>query len=554
MKLSASDLTNNLCSPATTIRPSNDSTPANCGTSNNSSTKWAARGVKWRCEFGGRTRYLVLVVVTLCLTCLWSNILTFNFTLICMVPKDEHDVLAQTVHANSKQENAFNATISKSDLRTDPLISGDTTSTSKIDYSPTEKSILIGAVAVGALLSSMPITLLINQFGARIIFTVVGLMSATATALIPGAAELGLGYFLVLRIVQGAALAACMPMIGTTTARWATIKQHGLFLSILTSFLQLAPCLTMPISGEWCESSYGWPFVYYFHAVACFIIFCMFAFFYRNRPKNHPCVGEAELEKLAVGKTKLAACKETVRQVPYAAIYRTPAVWAVWVAAVGNFSGTLLVTLFAPTYLNKAMGYRVLSTGFSAALPPMCQFVVKVVSGLTSDKVRCFPETLKVRVYNTVAFCGVGFFFIVLAFVPSSEPVMALIGLVCGTSLLGFSTGGFYKSATLVSRHYSQFVMGKVSMVFCVMVLVVSLIVDGVAVNNAMEEWRIVFLIHAGLLIGANLFFCVFGSAKAADWARDAVIDGQNIEWAIGMRSPATVEPIQHPIERVMVY
>jgi hypothetical protein len=155
--------------------------------------------------------------------------------------------------------------------------------------------------------------------------------------------------------------------------------------------------------------------------------------------------------------------------------------------------------------------------------------------------VQCFPETLKTRVYNTVAFCGIGFFFIVLAFVPSSEPVMALIGLICGTSLLGFNTGGFYKSATLVSRHYSQFVMGKVSMVFCVTMLLVPLIVDGVAVNNSRQEWRIVFLIHAGILISANLFFCVFGSAKAANWARDSSIDGQNIEWAIGMRSSVAV-------------
>uniref|UniRef100_A0A914XTG0 Uncharacterized protein n=1 Tax=Plectus sambesii TaxID=2011161 RepID=A0A914XTG0_9BILA len=42
-----------------------------------------------RCfEFGSRTRYIVLLLVTLCLSSIWSNILTFNFTVICMGPKN----------------------------------------------------------------------------------------------------------------------------------------------------------------------------------------------------------------------------------------------------------------------------------------------------------------------------------------------------------------------------------------------------------------------------------------------------------------------------------
>lgn len=130
-------------------------------------------------------------------------------------------------------------------------------------------------------------------------------------------------------------------------------------------------------------------------------------------------------------------------------------------------------------------------------------------------------ETLKVRVYNSVAFVGMAFFFVALAFAPEDEPIVALVGLICATSVLGFSTGGFYKSATLVSRQYSHFVMGKVSLILCVTLLIVPLVVDLLTEENTVEEWRVVFLIHAGILLWANAVFCFFGSAKPAPWTAD---------------------------------
>jgi hypothetical protein len=37
-----------------------------------------------KCIFGNRTRYVILVLTTLCLSSVLSNILAFNFTIICM--------------------------------------------------------------------------------------------------------------------------------------------------------------------------------------------------------------------------------------------------------------------------------------------------------------------------------------------------------------------------------------------------------------------------------------------------------------------------------------
>ena len=46
-------------------------------------------------------------------------------------------------------------------------------------------------------------------------------------------------------------------------------------------------------------------------------------------------MGEVELRKIAVGKTELN--KELQKRIPIREILSTASVWAVWIAAIGNF-------------------------------------------------------------------------------------------------------------------------------------------------------------------------------------------------------------------------
>lgn len=73
---------------------------------------------------------------------------------------------------------------------------------------------------------------------------------------------------------------------------------------------------------------------------------------------------------------------------PYKKILKTMSVWAVWVAALGNFFCVNLVFLFQPTYLHKVLGFGVKETGVTAALPPLLQFLLKLTAGFVSDKVK----------------------------------------------------------------------------------------------------------------------------------------------------------------------
>lgn len=104
-----------------------------------------------------------------------------------------------------------------------------------------------------------------------------------------------------------------------------------------------------------------------------------------NVSGKHPFVGTIELRKIAVGKSECS--KEELKHIPYGPILKTVSVWAVWIAALGNFVAVNMLFLYGPNYLHNVLKFPVRNTGLSASIPPLAQFLVKLLAGFTSDKV-----------------------------------------------------------------------------------------------------------------------------------------------------------------------
>jgi hypothetical protein len=68
--------------------------------------------------------------------------------------------------------------------------------------------------------------------------------------------------------------------------------------------MHLAPIIAMPIAGILCDSSLGWPSIYYFHGFATVIVFIVFAIYYRDNCEDHPCVSKSEYACIIAEKCK----------------------------------------------------------------------------------------------------------------------------------------------------------------------------------------------------------------------------------------------------------
>uniref|UniRef100_A0AC34Q9T3 Major facilitator superfamily (MFS) profile domain-containing protein n=2 Tax=Panagrolaimus sp. JU765 TaxID=591449 RepID=A0AC34Q9T3_9BILA len=99
--------------------------------------------------------------------------------------------------------------------------------------------------------------------------------------------------------------------IGYITSAWAPIASSGLFLSWLTCYTQLAPLIVMPTAGMFCESSFGWPGVYYLQGALTLIFFALFYFIYRDSPRFHRNVSDKELSTIEKSKVGISMEKKS---------------------------------------------------------------------------------------------------------------------------------------------------------------------------------------------------------------------------------------------------
>ncbi|VDM40115.1 unnamed protein product [Toxocara canis] len=369
-------------------------------------------------------------------------------------------------------------------------------------YTPHDKSLLISAVAVGALLAHFPVVWLIDHYGVRMVFGPLGLLSAVATLLIPIAARIGLFVFIAVRVLQGIAFAANFSVTGSFITKWTPVKQSGLFLSVLVACLQLSPVITMPIGGYVC-TNYSWPYIYFGHGAVSLLLFICFIIIYRNSPNKHPLVNANELKRIDAGKDRVS--KKELRAVPYLAILTTASVWAIWLAALALMFCDNLIFFFAPTFLHAVLGFQVNDTGLTAAIPPLLQVLIKIGCGSASDKMHFFGDGIKLKFFNSLAFLGSATCLVALGFMSSDEKFLSLVLLSLSTAFLGLTTGGCLKSAPLVARHYAAFVTGNVSLAMSFTMLLVPIAVSFLAPDNTPIQWRYVSVVR---LSQAIAFFC----------------------------------------------
>jgi MFS family permease len=77
----------------------------------------------------------------------------------------------------------------------------------------------------------------------------------------PLSAEFDLYSLLAFRFLQGVSYAADFAAVGALCSSWASLKQNGFFLGVLTSYSPLSSGLTNFIGGMVCNSRFGWPMV-----------------------------------------------------------------------------------------------------------------------------------------------------------------------------------------------------------------------------------------------------------------------------------------------------
>ncbi|XGW25133.1 hypothetical protein V3C99_006497 [Haemonchus contortus] len=461
--------------------------------------------------FKNRTRFVILLLCTLCLSIAQSNVLTLNFTIICMVNDpiniDQYNISDTTFLTGNGTRNEIGN--SSYLLEYDEAVSARQHYT----YSPIEQNMLFLFAAIGALVAMLPAIWLTQMFDTRTVVTIFGLFSAFCTALIPLSAYLGFYWMVIVRFLQGSGLSTGFFLIGNVSRQWSIQKQNAFFFAFLTCFSQIGPMFTMPVAGALCTSSLGWSSVYYLHAMITCILFLLFFYFYREHPDMHAFVSTKELNRINRGKEIFNKRKP----LPLKALVASKVIIAEWIMAMAIFMGLQITMQFSPIYLNMVMKFSVYQTGLFSAIPQASLFMVKMSTVILNEKVnRCGPA-IPTKIFSLIAIGGMGITFFTLAFVPTSMPILAWVVLIICTAIIGSNSGTLFRSPAIIAAQHNQSVMSLYFVLNCLAALLAPIVVNIFVRDDTWDEWRYVWIVYGIVMIASICYFMVFGEDEPSE-------------------------------------
>ncbi|TKR59479.1 hypothetical protein L596_029141 [Steinernema carpocapsae] len=422
-------------------------------------------------------RYAILVISLLCTAFFIANTVLFNFTVICMNPKNR---------LPGQEVTPINANATEEDLRD---LSGGI-------YTTFEESWILSSVAIGAVLGTLPCIHATEFMGLRTTFTVIGILSGVATLIAPFWA-LNVWMVLAIRFIQGFGMACASVAIGIIPMTWGGTKEKGIFVSTLTCCYQLGPILAMPLAGVFCSSPLGWN-----GPTTSLEVPLLFVRSIKVRPLREP--------------QKLPKIKQ---KVPYGKIFTTLSVWGVLCTGLGDAIGYMVFVLYGPIYINKVLNFDVSHTGFLSAIPYVFSIFTKFLGGLFLDKATCVSDSVRVMLFTALSQVAMAVSFFLLTLLHSDTPILAEVVFIMAIVVSGLHHIGLMGAFHIVAGRYTFVLSSVVALLDGLIGLLLPRFVAWVSASHESDEWTIIFYTISAVLIITDIIFVLITRLKPAPWS-----------------------------------
>ncbi|KAF4521338.1 hypothetical protein B566_EDAN006925 [Ephemera danica] len=393
------------------------------------------------------------------------------------------------------------------------------------DWNEQEQNLVLGAFFWTMWITQLPGGILAQRYGSKRVFGLTQLLSVILNFLVPYSVTWGYQGLVVIRLLQGFFNGFTWPSMNPLISQWVPPAERSKFMSAYLGS-SLGAAVTFPLYAM-LMSWYGWEAVFYFTGVAGTVWFLGWWLLVFDTPRKHPRISERELEYIE-RKLGTSVHTKTKLSTPWCAILTSGPVWLCTLAQFGAMWGLFTLLIQAPTYFKFIHGFGIQMTGLLSGIPHLSRTVFSLLYSVLADCLlqQKILETTAVRKFAT--FVGVmlaGGCMLGLAFMGCNS-TGAIVLLTISTALNGAISSGALAATVDLSPNYSGVVFGIVGMVSVFPGFISPAVVGYLTnKNQSSSQWRLVFLIGAGIQLVTSFLFIAFGSSETQKWNTPASSD-----------------------------
>ncbi|MDQ0219267.1 MFS transporter [Peribacillus cavernae] len=245
-------------------------------------------------------------------------------------------------------------------------------------FNDAQMGIILSSVLWTYMIVQIPMGILIDKFGSRIM-VFVGVLVWSVTTGLTGIAT-GFTSLLLYRMAMGLGEAPTFPAFSRAASQWFPTNERGKANASFISAVMFGSAFTPPLVTFF-MIRFGWASAFFVTGLISIIWAFLWWKYFRNRPVESSYVSQKELS--VIGDTDEKYSPANIRM--YALLkYRN-----VWALMIGLFAINYVLYIFVtwlPTFLVNAKNLSLSKTGFIAMIPYVFAFILVWVFGLMSDR------------------------------------------------------------------------------------------------------------------------------------------------------------------------
>lgn len=405
------------------------------------------------------------------------------------------------------------------------MLSNETESgKAEFDWDSTTVGIVDSSFFWGYLITQVPGGFLASKYAANHVFGTAIAVSSFLNMLIPGAANLGYGAVIMVRILQGLVEGVTYPACHGIWRWWAPPLERSRLATLAFCGSYAGAVVGMPLSG-WLTKGISWQAPFYFYGafgIIWYLVWCWLSF---EKPSMHPTISASERLYIEDSLSNVQRSVPNIKTTPWKMFFTSMPVYAIIVANFCRSWTFYLLIISQPTYFKEVFEMSIAKVGTLAALPHLVMTIIVPIGGQLADHLRTnnILSTTNVRkIFNCGGFGMEAVFLLVVACTRSETTAIAALTLAVGFS--GFAISGFNVNHLDIAPRYASILMGisngfgTLSGMFCPIV-VESMTEDKKDKTTIDDNWQRVFITASVIHFIGVAFYAFFASGELQPWA-----------------------------------
>jgi ACS family glucarate transporter-like MFS transporter len=258
----------------------------------------------------------------------------------------------------------------------------------ELELSQVQMGQIFSAFLLGYSLFQIPLGILGDRFGSRIVMATLGFGWAILTILsgyLPGHLfGAGVGAFMTLIVVRfllGTTIAGVYPVSALAVAKWQPIAQRAFSYSFIVAGVFIGSAMTPPIIA-WIMVTFGWRESFYIVSTLSIATALIWILYGADEPEKHKSVSSGELELIMSGRTEEPEISD---KPPWWLILKSRSVFLLSLSyfLVGYVLYTFVFWFF--TYLVEVRKLTILEGGIYGSLPFIAAGILTIAGGAFCD-------------------------------------------------------------------------------------------------------------------------------------------------------------------------